>query len=84
MGQFKRSSRCEPTNETLGSLLVNDFKKAISAESVTGLNVILSMDPRLAIMQGANVLMNLSSNSKHYVSSQDYFESGNERDNLIN
>ena len=49
---------------------------AIADESVTGLNVILSLDPRLAIMQGAKILMNLSSDRRHYVSQAEYQEQG--------
>ena len=38
------------TGQTLGSIMVKDIKQSIGAESVTGLNVILSMDPRLSIL----------------------------------
>jgi len=48
--------------QSLGHLLVENIKDAILAESVTGLKVILSMDPRLSILQGSRILMNLSSN----------------------
>jgi len=61
---------------TLGELLVDNIKSAILAESVTGLGVTLSQDPRLAVLQGARVLMNLSSNQKQFVSSDEYFENG--------
>ena len=70
--------------ETLGALLTNNIKSAIAAESVTGLNVILSMDPRLSILQGAKILMNLSSDRRHYVSREDYWEGGVGRAELIN
>ena len=74
----------DSNKHTLGSLMVHDIKRAISSESVTGLNVILSMDPRLAVLQGGKIMMNLSSDQRHYVSSHDYFEQGPVRKNLIN
>ena len=55
---------------------MENIKDAILAESVTGLKVILSMDPRLSILQGSRILMNLSSNQKHFVSRTEYFENG--------
>ena len=73
----------EGNNKTLGELLTIDLKSAIADESVTGLSVILSMDPRLVILQGAKILMNLSSNRKHYVSQAEYQEQGSQMINQI-
>lgn len=42
------------------------------------------MDPRLSILQGAKILMNLSSDRRHYVSREDYWEGGAGRAELIN
>ena len=42
------------------------------------------MDPRLSILQGAKILMNLSSDRRHYVSREDYWEGGVGRAELIN
>ena len=82
ISQFDTQGNC--SGETLGTLLTKNIKEAIAAESVTGLNVILSMDPRLSILQGAKILMNLSSNKKHYVTADEYYENGQKRFELIN
>ena len=75
-GKDKSIPKADHVSKTLGHLLVENIKDAILAESVTGLNVTLSMDPRLSIIQGARILMNLSSNQKHFVSKNEYYESG--------
>ena len=59
---IKQLHKPKNSPDNLGSMLVENIKDAILAESVTGLNVLLSMDPRLSIIQGSRILMNLSSN----------------------
>lgn len=73
---FGSNEKINSNPRTLGHHLVENIKDAILAESVSGLNVNLSMDPRLSIIQGSRILMNLSSNQKHFVSKQEYYDSG--------
>ena len=71
--------------KALGSILEESIVTALANEMVPpSLKVSMSEDPRLCILQGARILMNLSGVEAMYVHAADYFESGPGKLDLIN
>lgn len=63
--------------KTLGGILEESIVTALANEMVPPtLQVLTSEDPRLCILQGARILMNLSGSEALFVNSADYYENG--------
>ena len=75
----RSDDKMEKRVDTLGEAIKNDLSEVLELQGISEPIVKVSHDPRLSVLQGARILMALSSSDKMYKTYEQYQEDGPDR-----